>query len=456
MRILLVRPAPTDETIGLQHVMLVEPLELEVLAALARPDDDVRIVDLILERRPLRHFLQRHRPDVLGVTGYITNVPAMIAACRLAKRLDPSVVTVVGGVHCEVCPDHLDDPAVDYRVVRNATTAFGPLLEHIKRRGELPAGVLRPGERADGAGLPAFDFSFPRPRRDLTARYRSRYFYIFHDQVALLKTAFGCPFRCNFCFCRAVTAGHYAERPLDDVLAELAAIAEREIYIVDDDFLISADRVTDFLDRLSAARLDKSFLIYGRADFVAQRPALMERFKAQGLRTVIIGFESFYQDELTGFGKKVEVGANEEAMRVCRRLGIDVFATIVVSPSWGREQFAFHRRKFKELGIQYVNLQPLTPLPGTGLEVPQRDLLLAPGDFERWDLAHVALRPQRLGVAEFYQEIIKLYLATLYRPRYLLGYLKYPKPLLAKMIAGTFSVRRQYLQKLGEARRRFG
>jgi len=456
MRILLARPAPTDETIGLQHVMIVEPLELEVLAALAGPDDDVAIADLIIERKPLRHFLKQHRPDVFGMTGYITNVPAMVAACKLAKQLDPRTTTVVGGVHCEVCPEHLDDPAIDYRVVRNATSVFGPLLDHIKGRAELPAGVLRPGERVDDVKLPAFDFSFPRPRRELTARYREKYFYIFHDQVALLKTAFGCPFRCNFCFCRAITAGKYHERPLDDVLAELASIKEREIYVVDDDFLISTERLDAFLDGLRLARLDKSFLIYGRADFIAEHPDLLERFKAQGLRTVIVGFESFYQDELLGFRKKADVAASEEAMRVCNRLGIDVFATIVLSPTWGREQFKFHRHKFRELGIQYVNLQPLTPLPGTGLEVPQKDLLLAPGDFERWDLAHIAVRPTQLTVAEYYEEIIKLYLATLYRPKYLLSYLKYPRPLLAKMIAGTWSVRRQYMQKLGEARRRFG
>jgi hypothetical protein len=31
MKILFVRPKPSKETIGLQHVMIVEPLELEVL-----------------------------------------------------------------------------------------------------------------------------------------------------------------------------------------------------------------------------------------------------------------------------------------------------------------------------------------------------------------------------------------------------------------------------------------
>ena len=69
MRILLVRPRPDPETIGLQHVMLVEPMELEVLAATQGPDETVEVRDMVLERPRLEHFLARFSPDVLGVTG---------------------------------------------------------------------------------------------------------------------------------------------------------------------------------------------------------------------------------------------------------------------------------------------------------------------------------------------------------------------------------------------------
>jgi len=91
---------------------------------------------------------------------------------------------------------------VDFRVVRNAAVVFPLLLHHIRGEGGIPKGVLVPGERVDPASLPPFDFAAPLPLRSLTERYRNRYFYIFHDRVALLKTAFGCPYQCTFCFCR--------------------------------------------------------------------------------------------------------------------------------------------------------------------------------------------------------------------------------------------------------------
>jgi len=90
MKILLVRPLPSDETIGLQHVMVVEPLELEVLATLVIPAHQPVIVDMILEKKSIEYFILRENPDIFCVTGYITNVPQMIDYCRIAKSLRAS------------------------------------------------------------------------------------------------------------------------------------------------------------------------------------------------------------------------------------------------------------------------------------------------------------------------------------------------------------------------------
>ena len=454
MRILLVRPRPDPETIGLQHVMLVEPMELEVLAATLGPEHPVEVRDMVLEDERLEHFLARFAPDVLGVTGYITNVPAMIDYCRRAKAWNPAVTTVVGGVHCEVCPEDLDDPAVDHRVVRNPVTAFPALLEQVEPGGHPPPRLLGPGEAINRDRLPPFDWTYPLPRRELSRRYRHRYFYIFHDRVALLKTAFGCPYTCTFCFCREITGHAYVRRPLDEVMRDLARIDEREIYIVDDDFLVNRAQLTEFLDALRERRIDKHFLVYGRADFIARNPDLMERFRGAGLRTVIVGFESFDDAELAGFDKGIDAATNREAMAVLNRLKIDCYATVILSPDWGDAEFAALDRTIRELGIRFVNLQPLTPLPGTGMEVDDGQLVIPRDDFVRWDLAHVTVRPARMSVEAYYGKIIESYTRALYRPAPLLGYLRYPPRMLRKMIAGNAKVYRQYVRKKREARRR--
>ena len=452
MKILFVRPKSSEETIGLQHVMIVEPLELEVLASLLDKEEHPIILDMILEKNSPEYFLNLHQPDVLCLTGYITNVKEMIEWCQIAKNFNKNVATVIGGVHCEVCPEDFEDNAVDFRVVRNATTSFPKLLKHIKQKKKLPPEVLTSEQKMDIDKLPPFDFYYPLPNRELTKKYRKNYFYIFQNKVALLKTAFGCPYRCNFCFCRQITKDRYFERPLDSVMEELKSIKEKEVYIVDDDFLTTSNKVNKFLDEIEKCKIKKSYLVYGRADFIANNIETMKRFKKNGLSTVIVGFESFDNKELDKFNKKVNVQENEKAMKILNKMGIDCFATIILSPDWGKEDFKKCGEKIIELGIKFVNLQPLTPLPGTEFNEKPENILISKSEYEKWDLAHISIRPSKMTVAEYYKSIIDLYQKVLFRPSIMWEHLKRNSIyMLFKMMSGSAKVKKQYMNKYNEA-----
>ncbi len=449
MKILLIRPRPPRETIGLQHVMIVEPLELEVLCALKRETDTAIIVDMILEKNPIEFYLKLHKPDVVCLTGYITHVNIIISYCKTAKTLLPNVTTIVGGVHCEVCPEDFENAAVDFRVVRNAAVIFKDLLNHIELKSPLPEGVFINGDTLENKTLPAFDFRVPFPERSAVKKYRHKYFYIFHDKVALLKTSFGCPYLCSFCFCRIITDKLYKQRPLNDVIEELKTICETEIYIVDDDFLVDKKWLIAFIAEIKKQLIKKHFLVYARADFIAENPEIMHQLAEIGLRTVIVGFESFSDKELDKYNKKTSVSMYKQTMEVLHREKIEVFATIIIPPEWDKTDFKNMVKVVKELGIHYVNLQPLTPLPKTGVSYPDDRIIIDKTDYEKWDLAHVTVQPEKLTVAEFYREIIKAYSSILYQPKVLLKYLKTYRPvMLVKMLLGAYKVEKQYREKI--------
>jgi hopanoid C-3 methylase len=452
MKILMIRPKPTSETIGLQHMMIVEPLELEVLCALKRQSDSAVIVDLILEKRSFESFVAEHNPDVLCITGYITNVSTIISYCKIAKKLNNKIVNIVGGVHCEVCPEDFEDEAIDYRVVRNAAIVFTDLLNHIDQKIALPAGIFRPGDTLENTTLPAFDFRIPFPDRKQVAHYRNKYFYIFHEKVALIKTSFGCPYQCSFCFCRIITNKIYYQRPLAEVIEELEQIEESEIYIVDDDFLVDKKWLQAFIAEVKKRNINKHYLVYGRADFIAQNPDIMHELAGIGLRTVIVGFESFSDKELDKYNKKTSVAMYRETMAVLNREKIDVFATIIIPPEWDRDDFNNMVKVIKELGIHFVNLQPLTPLPKTGVSYPENRILIDRSDYDKWDLAHISVQPEKLTVPEFYKEILKAYNAVIFSPNVLWKYLKTYRPaMLLKMLVGSYRVSKQYKDKIKEA-----
>jgi len=340
---------------------------------------------------------------------------------------------------------------VDFRVVRNATRVFPLLLDHIRGKGELPNGVLKHNQQLDSAKLPEFDFYYPMPRRDLVDHYRNNYFYIFHDKVNLLKTSFGCPYNCSFCFCIRITNKNYHARPIEEVLDELEMIKGKEVYIVDDDFIVSTKRTREFIEGLKERKIKKRFLIFGRADFIVKNPDLISEFKKYGLSSIIVGFESFSNEELNQFNKELDAKINEEAMKILNKNKIDCYASVIVHPSWDQKDFDWFNKKAKDLGIEYVVLQPLTPFPGTDLKIEKDKMLIKSSDFEKWDLAHVAIQPEKMSVADFYLNIVRSYNKIAFSPKVLIRHMKYPLRLQLRIIRGLRLIRKQYNLRYKEA-----
>ena len=452
MNILFFRPAPSDETIGLQHVMIVEPLELEILATLVAKDNEVTIIDLIIEKQPSSFFLNKIKPDVVCVTGYITHIDQMLGICREAKRNNKNAVTIVGGVYIEKIPESIDDIAVDYRVVRNAVQSFPQLIAFLNGNADFPKGVLKNAEKLNEALLPAYDFTVPIPDRQLTRKYRSKYFYVFHNKVALIKTSFGCPFPCSFCFCRKIAGDNYSERPINDVIQELKSIREKEVYIIDDNFLVSARRVQEFITLLKEHKIRKNYLIYGRADFIATHPELMHELKKNGLRTVIVGFESFNDDELLSLNKTTTANVNEKAMGILNQNGIDCYASVIAMPNWDKNDFELATNKMIDLKIRFLNIQPLTPLEKTDIVFDDKDLIVGRSDYAKWDLAHVVVQPEKLSLKDYYHEILRMYIRVLFRPNNLIHHLKYPVHMQFRLLIGAYKVKRQYERKIFESK----
>jgi radical SAM superfamily enzyme YgiQ (UPF0313 family) len=422
MKILLLRPKPHRETIGLQSVMVCEPLELMTLmGVLLENGHEPVLADMILEGKPLESILREARPEMVAMTGYISHINVIKDYARRIKAFDPAIEVGVGGVHAEVCPEDFKSPFID-RVYRGA--------------GELYARL--------GCGLTEGILPF----RDLPERYRKKYYYLFQENCALIKTSLGCPYSCNFCFCKEISP--YAPRPVDQVIRELLSIPQKEVYIVDDDFLFDRERLSAFARGLSAHGIKKHFLCYGRADFIAENEDLIALLAENGLRAVIVGVEASDQDQLDAYAKGSTVGDNEKALAVLRSHGIECYATVILGVDWTRDDFARLYRFVRDNHLYFVNLQPLTPMPGTPYFGEYRDKLLIPYEaHEKWDMAHLVVSPTGLGVRQYYVEILKLYYKITLRPESIRHMLRrYGLRTCMKLSRGAGAISWQYVLKI--------
>ena len=414
MRVLLIQPPESQTVVGFSKFGCPEPLALEILAA-SVPDHEVEILDMRMDR-DLESCLRRFAPQVVGVTGYTPNVPQMLAVCRSTKELDPSMVTVVGGYHATLCPEDFDTPDVDVIVRGEGERTLPEFLEALERGADLAEVdglVFRRGGDHIHTGprelLDDLDDS-PAPARHLTEQYRDRYFFQFWSSPAPLETARGCPHNCKFCSvwvfhrsrCRFKSPGRVAE--------ELQRVGSDIAYFVDDNFLQNLRRAERIHELVADAGLKLKYWMQARADSIVRRPDLIERWAEIGLSTVLVGFEKFREEELTDLRKRSTVEANEEAARILRANGVDIWGAFIVDPSWGKSDFAALAEYVRRLKISFPQFTVLTPLPGTEF-FREKVKELTTRNHETFDFLHSVL-PTRLPAGEFYSEMAHLYAST--------------------------------------------
>lgn len=453
IRILLIRPKPPKETIGLQHVMICEPLELEYLAGnIDKNKASVKIVDMILEKKPLEFFIDRYKPHIVGMTAYITHVGTVKKMAKKIKSLSKNTTVVVGGVHAEVVPEDFLSQYIDYIICSDPIGTFLKITDAVmegKEKKDIEGSYIKGGSYVRKSSFGEFP-----PDREAVARYRKRYYYMFHNPCALIKTSLGCPYTCSFCFCKEITGGKYYARKLDGVMKELESIKEREIYIVDDDFLFNEDRLNDFCDELEKRKIDKRFLVYGRADFIATHEKIIARLSKHGLSAVIVGIESIREKDLKDFNKRSSLENNEKAIKILQKYDIELYATMILQPDFTKQDFKQIEDYIVGLNVSFVNLQPLTPLPGTDIYDDYKDkILVSRKDYAMWDLAHIVLEPEHMSIREYYYQIIRTYASIVLRPKNIIKMLrKYGVKEVAKMWWGSQFVTMQYIGKIIKGR----
>lgn len=450
MKVLLIRPKPHKDTIGLQHVMICEPLELEYLVSNI-PDRikntvNIKIIDLIIEKRKYEDILIEEKPDFIGLTGYITHVGIIKDLAMEAKQIFPDVKTGVGGVHAEVVGEDFKSEYIDFIFNKNGIDSFNFTIENLIKgfdAAKINDELLKLGNKKT-------TFNYKYPARHAVSKYRKHYYYMFHNPCALIKTSFGCPYNCSFCFCKEITDGQYFTREIEDVMNELEAIDEEEIYIVDDDFLFNRDRLIKFMEGLKKRNINKKFLVYGRADFIYNNKELLQELKYCGLQAVIVGIESLRARDLESYNKRTNKDINEKCVEILRELDIELYATLIIPLDFTKKDFKDLVRWLKDLNIKFVNLQPLTPMPKTEIfDSYASRFLFKREEYEVWDMAHVVLRPEFMTIRKFYIEMLKAYYKVIMRPKNLAELIKkYGIKANIRMLIGSSFVSLQYIRKI--------
>jgi radical SAM superfamily enzyme YgiQ (UPF0313 family) len=240
------------------------------------------------------------------------------------------------------------------------------------------------------------------PARHLIADYASHYYINFRKPLALMETARGCPYKCNFCSVWKFHESTFREKSPARVVKELQAIDAPNIFITDDIFWMNVRRGEEMARQIKAAGIKKYFTVQTRTDIIVKFPHLVEMWKDCGSLAIFLGLESVTDEGLAAVNKKNKACNNVKAINILKDLGVGFTPNFIVDPAWDRDDFTRLREWIEEMGAYNSGFSILTPLPGTDLWDAAKQNVTT-HDWEMYDIVHTVL-PTRLSLEEFYDE----------------------------------------------------
>ena len=258
---------------------------LTALSAYIENDFEMRVIDCTVQDEPwaaLEAKIRSFKPQVVGISAISTSyIYDAMNAAYLVKQIDPSIVTVGGGVHMSLMPEESLEkcPSMDYIVMGEGEVTLMEFLKAIESgRTDLENipglafrkdGAYHIGERRqyiadlDTLPLPGYHH-FPMHKYMMPSLGMAT-----HNSI-VLTTARGCEGVCNYCSEAKLWRSTWRPKSAPRVLEEMELLYKKydkySFMFGDDSFNWDRGRVEDFIIELEKKKLPVHFWFQTRAE----------------------------------------------------------------------------------------------------------------------------------------------------------------------------------------------
>jgi len=375
MRITFIRPNLFDE----RSTDAMPPLCFAILKGLTPSHHEVVFHDERLAALPTNDC-----PDLVAMTveTYTARRAYQIASEYRAR----GVKVVMGGYH----PTFLPDEALQFAnavIVGDAEEVWGQVL--VDAENDCLQPVYQAAEFPGLEGL-QYDRSIFRDKK--------------YAGVTLVQYGRGCKYNCDFCSIRAFYGSNLRQRPIGEVVDEIANDCGKFLFLVDDNIFVDIDQAKELFEALIP--LKRKWFCQVSID-ITKDPELVELMRKSGCISALVGFESLNESSLKQMSKgwNVRFGSYHDSIEVLQQSGIMIYGTFVfgydadtVESFDEAVEFAIDKKFY------LANLNPLTPMPGARLY----DRLVSEGRmlYDRWWLdpdyryGHATFEPKGMRADE--------------------------------------------------------
>lgn len=351
-------------------------------------------------------------PGVVATTAYTASVVDAVALLRLAKEVNPRVVTVLGNVHATFCYEELlraPDNPIDF-IVRGEGEQTLPRLLDCLNAGDDPVKVSGLAFRLDNEVIVTAAASFIADLDALTPAWDLVEWpiYSYHPKpgstLAIVSSSRGCRMNCSFCSQQLFWQRTWRGRRPDAFVGELELLRDRfgvnVVMLADEIPTRDQARWEKILDLLIERQVGVKLLMETRVDDILRDAPLMEKYRLASVEHIYVGVEAGSQATLDLFRKGTKTAQSKQAIDLINGADIVSETSFVLGmPDETPESIAATVALAKEYDPDMAFFLAIAPWPYSQL-YPELEPYVATKDYRRYNLVEPVLKPRKMTMAE--------------------------------------------------------
>lgn len=388
MKILLANPPYTNFEGMKDSAGNTMPLNLAYLAAYLRNKVkcEIEILDCEMQcmgYKEIEEYLTLNTPDIIGITTLTPPMKHVIKMVEMAKKVNPKIFTVLGGIHPTALPiETLIETKADYIIFGEGEITFYELIKGISENSLRPEEINGLCFRDKSGKIiknKAREYiknldEIPLPARDLfdlSKYYSAPTKKVSDEKMATpILTSRGCAFKCVHCISNLLWSRIVRYRSVENVILEIEECKNKygikEFNILDDTFTLNKKRLIEFCQSIIRKKLDICWICFSRVNTIDEE--MVEIMKRAGCKKISFGLESGSQKILDLMNKNATLEMAEKAISAVRKHGIEVHASFMIGNLGETKKTINDTIKFaRQFDFDNVTFFITAPLPGTHL-----------------------------------------------------------------------------------------
>jgi anaerobic magnesium-protoporphyrin IX monomethyl ester cyclase len=356
------------------------------------------------------------KPDVVATTAFTAEIVEALKVLKLAKSMDPNIVTVIGNVHPTfLYKDVLsENDYVDYVVRGEGEETIVELMNALSSGGDLSnvkgiayrhnREIVATAQRPYIHNLDSLPMAW-----DLIDWSIYKYKAMDDSRLAIVSSSRGCNQQCSFCSQQMFWARNWRGRSAENFVAELEHLRDAYgvtvVMLADETPTLSRKRWEKILDLLIERNVGTKLLLETRVDDIIRDEDIMWKYREAQVDHIYLGVESTSQAALDKFKKNIKVEESKRALDMINAQDIVTETSFVLGMP---DDTVDSMRETVELAKYYnpdlAFFLAIAPWPYSELYPELKDFVVTK-DYSKYNLVEPVVKPKNMTIQQVTDEL---------------------------------------------------